>query len=171
MNLYQKINTIKKGAAPVQKDVTVGTGRASYQAISHDAVLRTVNDLMIANNVISYVSNITDDTERTSYQATDYKGNPAQKFKTFTKVKMIVTFVNGDQPEEMINIHSIGHADDPSDKAAGKAYSYAIKYAYLKLFGLSTGINDEQRHDYNQQPQQQTNMQPPQFQQQGYQQR
>ncbi len=162
MNLYQKINAIKQGVAPVAKDVTVGTGRNSYSAVSHDAVLKTVNNLMIQNNVISYVSNISDDTERSSWQGADYKGNPTTKFKTFTKVKMIVTFVNAEAPEEIINIHSIGHADDPGDKAAGKAYSYAIKYAYLKLFGLQTGVNDEQRHDYNQQPQQ---MQPPTFQQ------
>lgn len=162
MNLFQKINEIKKGVAPVAKDVTVGTGRNSYNALSHDAVLKAVNDLMIGQNIISYVSNISDDTERSSFAAVDYKGNPTTKFKTFTKVKMVVTFINGDQPEEMINIQSIGHADDPGDKAAGKAYSYAIKYAYLKLFGLQTGVNDEPRHDYNQQPQQ---MQPPTFQQ------
>lgn len=174
MNLYQKINKIKEGVGPIQKDVTVGTGRNSYQAMSHDAVLSAVNNLMIQNGVISYVSNITDDTERSSWQAVDYKGNPTTKFKTFTKVKIIVTFVNADEPKEQIEVYTIGHADDPSDKAAGKAYSYAVKYAYLKLFGLKTGENDEQRIDYNQQQQPQQ-MQPPTFQQpqqrQGYQQR
>ena len=162
MNLYQKINEIKKGVGPLQKDVTVGAGRNSYKATSHDSVLKAVNDLMISNNVISYVSNITDDTERSTYTAS-YSGQDQTKFKTFTRVKMIVTFVNAEQPEEMIHIHSIGHADDPGDKAAGKAYSYAMKYAFMKLFGLSTGENDEQRHDYSQH---QTQQQPPRFQQQ-----
>jgi len=168
VNLYQKINEIKKGVAPLQKDVTVGFGKNAYSAISHDNVLNSVNNLMMQHNVICYVDNVTDDTERTTWQE-QYNGQPKQKFKTFTKVRISVTFVNADKPAELIKVLSIGHADDPGDKAAGKALSYAVKYAYLKLFGLSTGQNDEARHNYTQQ----TQMQQPSFQQpqQGYRQR
>lgn len=175
MNLYQKINNIKKAVKPVAKDVTVGFGKAAYSAVSHDGVLNAVNDLMIENGVISYVSNISDDTERSTWSEA-YNGQNKAKFKTFTKVKMVVTFINSENPEEKIEVFTIGHADDPSDKAAGKAYSYAVKYAYLKLFGLQTGINDEERHNYGtsqQLPKPQFNQQAPmqQYPQQGYPQR
>jgi len=158
VNLYQKINEIKKEVAPIQKDVTVKLGKGSYGAVSHDQVLSKVNDLMIKYNVISFVSNVNDDTDRALYQ--DQYGKP--KGIAFTKIKMVVTFVNADEPNEKINVESIGHAEDQGDKAAGKAYTYSIKYAYLKLFGLKTGINDEARHDYSQP---QTQQAPPTFQQ------
>ena len=165
VNLYQKINEIKKEVAPLQKDVTVKMGKGSYGAVSHDQVLSKVNDLMIKYNVISYVSNVSDDTDRTVYQ--DQYGKP--KGTAFTKCKMVVTFVNADEPGELIHVHTIGHAEDSGDKAAGKAYTYSIKHAYLKIFGLKTNFNDEAR--FNQQQFQQP--QQPQFQQpqQGYLQR
>jgi hypothetical protein len=161
VNIYQKINEIKKEVAPLQKDVTVKMGKGSYGAVSHDQVLSKVNDLMIKYNVISYVSNVSDDTDRNVYQ--DQYGKP--KGTAFTKCKMIVTFVNAEKPDELIHVHTIGHAEDSGDKAAGKAYTYSIKHAYLKIFGLKTGFNDEARYNYsapapmnqptfNQQPQQ-----------------
>ena len=40
MNLYQKINEIKKEVAPLQKDVTVKMGKGSYGAVSHDQLIQ-----------------------------------------------------------------------------------------------------------------------------------
>ncbi len=145
MNLYQKINKIKKEVGSIEKDVTVGMGKNSYKATSHDNVLIAVRKAMIENGVVEKVTNIQEDSFRENYTAYD-----VAKIRTFTKIKIVMTFVNADSsPLESFDIESIGHADDPSDKGAGKALSYAVKYAYMKLFGLSTGENDEERINYD----------------------
>jgi len=151
MNLYQRINEVKKEVGHVVKDVTVGAGRNSYKAVSHDAVLKAVNDLMIKHGVISIVNQVKTKLVREAYQALDYKSNSmVTKYRSITTAKVKVKFVNMDEPSEYDFVEGIGQGDDPSDKGAGKAYSYAVKYAYLKLFGLATGENDEARHDYSQ---------------------
>ena len=151
LNIYQRINKIKSEVGSVGKDVTIGTGRNSYKAVSHDAVLNTVNQLMIDNGVVSHVMDVKMDVDREKYTALDYQTkSPIEKTRTFTISTIVQRFVNIDDPTDWLDVHSIGHADDPSDKGAGKAYSYAVKYGYLKLFGLATGENDEARHDYTQ---------------------
>ena len=47
-----------------------------------------------------------------------------------------------ENPEDCINIRSVGHGVDNQDKGPGKAYSYAIKMGYLKLFMVPTGEKD-----------------------------
>jgi hypothetical protein len=153
VNLYQKINEIKKEVGRVAKDVTVGSGRNSYKATSHDAVLQAVNTLMINHNVISWVEDVDHTMTREAYDAVDYNTKAMiKKYRSITSVKVRQCFCNADDPKECLYVTSVGHGDDPSDKGAGKAYSYAVKYAYLKLFGLATGENDEARHDYSQTP-------------------
>jgi hypothetical protein len=149
LNIYQRINKIKSEVGKVGKDVTIGTGRNSYKAVSHDAVLNTVNQLMINNGVVAHVIDVKMDVDREKYTALDYQTKaPIEKTRTFTTSTIVQRFVNIDDPTDWLDVHSIGHADDPSDKGAGKAYSYAGKYGFLKLFGLATGENDEARHDY-----------------------
>ena len=153
MNLHQRINEVKKAVGHIVKDVTVGTGRSSYKAVSHDAVLNAVNDLMIKNGVVTLVNEVETDLIREPYQALDYKTNSmVTKHRSITTAKVKVKLVNIDDPMDFDHVTGIGQGDDPADKGAGKAYSYAVKYAYLKLFGLATGENDEARHDYSQTP-------------------
>lgn len=153
MNLHQRINEVKKEVGHVVKDVTVGAGRSSYKAVSHDAVLNAVNDLMIKHGVVTLVSEVETGLTREPYQALDYKTNAmVTKYRSITTAKVRIKLVNIDDPTDFDYTEGIGQGDDPSDKGAGKAYSYAVKYAYLKLFGLATGENDEARHDYSQTP-------------------
>ena len=153
MNLHQRINIIKSQVGQVGKDVTVGMGKNSYKAVSHDAVLKSVNDLMIKNGVLSLVTKVKSKLIREPYQALDYKTNAMiTKYRSITTAKVKIKLVNIDDPLDFDFVKGIGQGDDPSDKGAGKAYSYAVKYAYLKLFGLATGENDEARHDYSEQP-------------------
>jgi len=56
-----------------------------------------------------------------------------------------VSLVNIDNPNDRVTISIESHANDNGDKAPGKALSYAVKSALLKVFSLETGENDESR--------------------------
>ena len=50
-----------------------------------------------------------------------------------------------DEASDCFELRVAGHANDSGDKAAGKAQSYAVKTALLKVFALETGVDDESR--------------------------
>ena len=56
-----------------------------------------------------------------------------------------VNFVNIDNGEDKVTVTIEAHANDNGDKAPGKALSYGVKSAMLKVFNLETGENDESR--------------------------
>ena len=56
---------------------------------------------------------------------------------------MQVAFVNVDKPEDRVEVEFFGYGIDPQDKGPGKAMSYAVKYALLKVFSLETGDDPE----------------------------
>lgn len=136
MNIYQRINAVRKAIGYVQKDKAVSTGGGSYKAVTHDAVTGMVRAALIEHGVIIVPSVVSavfhpkeQDAKQRLYEAT-YQ----------------VDFVNMDQPEERITINANAHALDNGDKAPGKALSYATKYAILKLFNIETGEDEESRY-------------------------
>lgn len=136
MNLYQKINEIRKSVNYIQKDKSVSTGDGSYKAVTHDqvtAILRQhLNDhgvICIPNLVKSHANDRVGDAKRFRYDAT-----------------YAFEFVNAEKPEERLTITIEAHAMDNADKAPGKALSYAKKYAVLKLFEIETGEDEESRY-------------------------
>lgn len=136
MNLYQKINEVRKLITYVKKDKDVSTGGGSYRAISHDAVTGMVRDHMVSQGIVCYpvlvdsVSNPKDDgAKQFRYEATyDF------------------VFVNIDDVADKLVIRIQAHAMDNADKAPGKALSYAKKYAVLKLFEIESGDDEESRY-------------------------
>lgn len=148
MNLYQKINEVRKLIKYVQKDKTVSTGvSGSYKAVTHDQVTGMVREHMVTHNIISYpilVESLSNPKEVNANMET------AKQFRYEATYDFV--FVNADEPSESITIRIQAHAMDNADKAPGKALSYAKKYAILKLFEIETGENEESRYqgdDFN----------------------
>lgn len=136
LNLYQRINEIRKKVDYIQKDKAVSTGGGSYKAVTHDAVtgilrqhLNEFGIICIPNLVTSKANDRVGDAKQFRYDAT-------YSFQ----------FVNADKPDESITIVIEAHAMDNADKAPGKALSYAKKYAVLKLFEIETGEDEESRY-------------------------
>lgn len=144
LNIYQRINEVRKLIDYVQKDkdVSMGTGK-SYKAVSHDAVTALLRTHMVTFGIIM-VPNFLDselmppDTAETKQRR--YVAN--YNFQ----------FVNADDPEQSISVIMEAHAMDNADKAPGKALSYAAKYALLKLFNIETGEDEESRHQEEEKP-------------------
>lgn len=136
MNIYQRINAVRKEIGYVQKDKAVSTGGGSYKAVTHDAVTGMVRAALIEHGVV-----IVPDMKESTFHAKE----PDAKQRLY-EATYVIHFVNMDQPEERISMTTNAHALDNGDKAPGKALSYATKYAILKLFNIETGEDDESRY-------------------------
>ena len=136
MNIYQRINAVRKAIGYVQKDKAVSTGGGSYKAVTHDAVTGMVRAALIEHGVVIVPSVL---------HAVFHPKEPEAKQRLYEATYQ-VDFVNMDHPEERISINVNAHAMDNGDKAPGKAMSYATKYAILKLFNIETGEDEESRY-------------------------
>jgi hypothetical protein len=124
LNIYKRVNLVMKEVTYVQKENKKVNNQ--YTFVSHDAVARTLHEPMAKHGIVM-IPTIVD---------LEQDGNR-------TKVKMDISFVNIDNPTDKITITQYGYGIDPQDKGIGKAQSYAVKYALLKLFCLETGDDVE----------------------------
>lgn len=141
LNLFQRINEVRKKIDYIQKDKSVSTGASgSYKAVTHDQVTAMVRDHMVAFGIVCFpvlVESMMAEIE------IDKEGKP--KAQRRYEATYDFHFVNADKPDDRLTIRIQAHAMDNADKAPGKALSYAKKYAVLKLFEIETGEDEESR--------------------------
>ena len=135
MNIFQRLNEIKKKVAYIQKDKKV----ESYMAVTHDAVTAETRLHFIEFGVMIVPVELSSQTINTGM--TTGKGIPYIRFEA----KYRVDFVNVEEPTDKASVEFTAHALDHGDKAPGKAHSYATKYAVLKVLQLETGEAEEGR--------------------------
>jgi len=123
-NIYQKIVEVMKEVKYIQKSDKKVNGQYSF--VTHDSVTAALHE-PLANHGIVMIPSILD---------LHQDGNR-------TVAKMEISFVNADKPEDKITMIHYGYGIDAQDKGVGKAVSYAVKYALLKMFCLETGDDPE----------------------------
>ena len=77
-----------------------------------------------------------------SLEEVDKYGKPRTTWSAKCKIK--IELVNADDPKDRASFIGWGHGLDYSDKATGKAFSYAAKAAYLSAFHLRGQPDNEQ---------------------------
>lgn len=142
MNIYQRINEVRKTVAYIRKEKEV-TGGGTYKVVTHDQVTGEIREPFIEHGIIVVPQLITSDVRDTG--TTTGKGIPIIRYEA----RYNIAFVNCDQPEDKIIVCAESHATDQGDKAPGKAISYAVKYAMLKLLSIETGEDEEGRQESN----------------------
>jgi len=125
--LLQRINAVQREVDYIQKEKKQGM---RYSIVSHDAVTAKTRPLLVKHGVVYYPISIT----------SEQVGNR-------TQMHMVVRFVSVDDASDFMDVHSVGYGIDDQDKGAGKAESYAVKYALLKALGLETGDDPDQDQD------------------------
>lgn len=140
LNLFQRINEVRKSIDYIQKDKSVSTGGGSYKAVTHDQVTAMVRDHMVKHGIVCFPGLVESLMNPKEVNANMETAKQARYEATYD-----FTFVNADHPEDRLTIRIQAHAMDNADKAPGKALSYAKKYAILKLFEIETGEDDESR--------------------------
>ena len=135
LNVLQRLAEVKKVVSYVKKDKEV----SGYMAVTHDQVTAFTREALNDAGVIVIPSEETSQTVVTTMATA--KGVPYVRFEA----TYVVSFVNIDDPKDLVSVRVTAHALDQGDKAPGKAYSYATKYAILKVLSLETGEGDEGR--------------------------
>lgn len=138
MNVFQRLNEVRKKVPYLQKDKEVG---GKYKAVTHDAVTAGLREHLIAHGVLIVPNRLSGAVMPTG--TTTAKGIPIVRYEAVYSI----AFVNVDDPQDRVTVDMEAHALDEGDKAPGKAVSYATKYAMLKLFSIETGEDDEERHE------------------------
>lgn len=130
--IASKLVQVMQECAYVPKNGTNDFHHYSY-ATSAD-VLDKINDALTKQNICSIavpdVVSIID--------VTTAKGN----IEHLATVKMNITLIDADSGEQL-TITGLGSGQDSADKAAMKAQTAAIKYAYLLSMAISTGDDPE----------------------------
>lgn len=151
--LAERILWVRDRVTRLGKDATVGAGGSSYAAISHDKVTASIRPKMVQAGIMHYMTLVEANDADTG--AVTGKG---RKIVQHRAIFDVVFYCANTQPHDLrgeslstvapsntIVIRQAAYADDYGDKAPGKAASYAMKYALLKLFMVETGEEDEAR--------------------------
>jgi len=124
----------------VEKNTTVGTGNSSYKGVSDKDVKEVIRKAMIKNGLTILPIHIDTDIDIKSWEEKTSYG-PKQKKEVFTRAHVTYRLIH--TSGEYIDIQGIGHGVDSQDKSAGKATTYALKYALLYTFLVPTGDIDD----------------------------
>ena len=134
MNIYQRVNEIRKEVSGVQKQM-VQAGRYSYKAMMSDDVIAAIRESMIKHGVVTHPVDL-----KQQHGVLKTRNGESQK----VDVLLTVRWVNVDDPKDYFDVPSLGTGVDTQDKAPGKAITYADKYSFLKTLNLMGGEDPDQ---------------------------
>lgn len=148
MNIYQKLIEVRKQVPYLQKE----SEGHQYKYTGSSQVLASVRkkldelELLLVPKINS--TNILTET----VESKDKYGNPKKTTTYFTELSMTMTWINAQNPEEIIECPWYAQGvDTAGEKGVGKALTYAEKYFMLKFFNIATDKDDpdsfQQKHD------------------------
>lgn len=136
LNLYEKIQLVSNKVRNIEKDMQVGEGRYSYQAVSDIDVTLAVKD---AETEFKLVSIPVKQDLINSEVLKIIKRDGKEGLTYVDTIKMTVRIIDLEKIESFIDIESFGKGVDSGDKGFGKAATYARKYALLNAYKIATG--------------------------------
>jgi len=145
LNIFQKMSKITEKINKVAKNLNVGIGKNQYRAVGEADVLAEVKPAEVEFGVYSYPIKRDVILTDTLTSTTEYQGEMKEKITIFMRIKTIYRFVNIDNPNDYLEIETLGDGVDSQDKAPGKAMTYADKYALLKAYKIETGEDPDQK--------------------------
>tara|TARA_R110000751_G_scaffold41878_4_gene97812 strand:- start:210 stop:824 length:615 start_codon:yes stop_codon:yes gene_type:complete len=135
-NLIDAVNKVMEAVESVDKGLTVGTGRFSYKGVSDKDVKIAFNRAMRTTGLAMFPTKIEPTTRVERWQEGD-------KWRQSIFTEVITTYTLYHTSGQSVELQGYGHGVDPQDKAAGKATTYAMKYALLYTFITATGAIDD----------------------------
>lgn len=136
MSVYKKIQAVMNEVSYLQKD----TKSQGYTAITHNKVTDAVRDHCAKHGLLilpQLKTEMVSDIERQGK-------SPGVRYRCVYDFLIVDT-----DTDSQVVISVSAHADDFGDKAPGKALSYAMKSAMLKVFMIPSGDNDEERVQFD----------------------
>lgn len=137
MNIYQRINEVRKKVDYAKKDKAV----EGYKAVTHDQITALTREHLVEHGIVIVPVLASQKTELTG--TTTAKGTPFVRWEGSYRFDVI----NAEDPTDRFTAEIAAHAIDHGDKAPGKALSYAKKALVLKLLEIESGDADEDREE------------------------
>lgn len=135
-NMTQAILKVMEEVENISKDMNVGTGNASYKAVSDTDVRNTLRKSMIKNGLVIVPTSVNAKTQIDRWEEeTQFGKKMKQSVLTEAHTKYLLIHSSGEQLE----LAGYGHGVDSQDKSAGKATTYALKNALLDTFLITKG--------------------------------
>lgn len=139
-NLYQKLVEVRKSVPYLKKEAQ---GK-QYNYTGSSQVLASVRSKMDELGLM-LIPAITDkELHGSEIEYYDSEGRVNKRTTTyFTELKMTMTWVNADNPEEKLEVPWYAQGVDiAGEKGVGKALTYGEKYFMLKTFNIATDKDD-----------------------------
>jgi len=138
--ITKAILAVMKAVKSIDKDSTIGAGKNSYKGVSDKAVKQIIGQEMQKNGLIIIPTSVEPKTTVDRYEV---DGNYGKQMKQSVFTEVITKYTLYHTSGESIEISGYGHGVDNQDKGAGKATTYALKYALLYIFLVPTGNIDD----------------------------
>ena len=139
-NLAKAIIEVMKSVKGVEKNMTVGRGGNSYNGVADKDVKDIIGPAMENAGLCILPIDVKPETTINRWEES-YNGQPKQKQSVFTEVTTQYLLLHESGESQVIS--GYGHGVDTQDKGAGKATTYALKYALLYAFMVPTGKIDD----------------------------
>lgn len=145
-NITQAILNVMGDVKEIEKTMKIGDGNNSYKGVPDEAVKKIIGASMQSNGLVLIPVSIQPTTKIERWEESTQYG-AKQKQSVFTEVltKYLLMHTSG----ESIEIQGYGHGVDSQDKGAGKATTYALKYAMLYTFLVPTTKIDDTDKDHS----------------------
>lgn len=143
MNIYQKLIEVRKLVDFLIKDEQ----GYQYKYVSGSSVLNTIRPKMDELGLLLTTDIVESTHQRFTWEGKDSKEKPKTFIQFVVNMKLILTWINAENPEEKLTSYwiSSGEDEDPA-KAEGKAHTYGERYYLLKFFKIPTDNEDPDAH-------------------------
>lgn len=149
-NLFQRLNAVMGEVGKVSRDkfVQLSSKGNGYKAVTHDNVTSVIRPYLVKHGIYVSVSQTESRVEQLSVLKKGYNGAPDYEVNEYmATVHVDVVFRNIDDFDDALLVKGFAYAMDSSDKAPGKALSYAVKNVLLKNLMLES-CDDEESRDF-----------------------
>ena len=127
-DIIKKINEDKR----LVPDLMKAEKGNNFRAVSESAILDVIDPVLKEAGWYYTV-----EIKKSDLQIREAFGKNGKKLQFIATVELRVSFADDRDPfDKCIITDSVGMGIDDNDKAMGKAYTYALKYALLKVFRL-----------------------------------
>ena len=126
--IIQKVNSDKR----LVPDLMKCEKGNNFRAVSESAILDVISPILESEGIFYTI-----DVRDQHLDIREAYGSKGKKLQFIATITLSVYFRT--DTEILFKIDSVGMGVDDNDKAMGKAYTYAVKYALLKLFRLRYG--------------------------------
>lgn len=145
-NLIKAVLQVMEKVENIDKSMNVGSGNNSYKGTSDKDVKVAFNKAMRDAGLVILPIKVEPKTTIERWEEIDQwsKINPKpMKSKQSIFTEVVTTYLLAHESGESQEIQGYGQGVDPQDKSAGKATTYALKYALLYTFLTPTGSIDD----------------------------